>query len=167
MDRCKCRQQAYNEISVRIPCWTKSESRDSLSCVCGQRPPPGYWRKGGSPCSLHQLPDYCKICQQGWRVNHLPRTGPRCQGGSWSKIQRSLRRPTNGRAIENINLPLHGGQRGRRDNNPRSNSWKNKRGSVVLSHVQRLNRDSSSQHDSHRIHGTIHQSTSNGIRCRV
>src|SRR3989441_9325236 len=78
-----------------------------------------------------------------------------------------MRRPVDGRTVKNINLPLHGSQRRRRNNNPRSNSWTDKRRPAVLSHVQRLDRNPSAQHDRHRFHGTLHQSTPNGIRSRV
>src|SRR6266581_4272202 len=167
MDRRKRRQQTHNEISVRLPRRTKSEGRDSLSGLRRQGPPPRHRRKGSPPRSIHQFQNHREIRQQRRRTNHLPRTSARRQGSSRSKIQRSMRRPINGRAIKNINLPLHGSQRGRRDNNPRSNSRTNQRGPIVLSHVQRFDRNPSAQHDCHRIHGTLHQSSTNGIRSRV
>src|SRR6266571_3198910 len=167
MDRRKRRQQTHNEISVRLPRRTKSEGRDSLSGIRRQGPPPRHRRKGRPPRSIHQFQNHREVRQQRRRTNHLPRTSARRQGSSRSKIQRSMRRPINGRAIKNINLPLHGSQRGRRDNNPRSNSRTNQRGPIVLSHVQRFDRNPSAQHDCHRIHGTLHQSTPNGIRSRV
>src|SRR5712664_511578 len=144
MDRRKRRQQTHNEISVRLPRRTKSESRDRLRSIRRQRPPPRHRSKSRPPRPVHQLQNHSKIRQQRRRTNHLPRTSPRSQGSSRSKIQRSMRRPTNGRAIKNINIPLHGSKRGRRDNNPRSNSRTNQRGSTVLSHDKRFDRDTSS-----------------------
>src|SRR6266571_4952998 len=167
MDRRERRQQTHNEISFRLPCGTKSEGRDSLSRVRRQRPPPRHRRKGRPPRPVHKFQNHRKIRQQGRGTNHLPRTSARRQGSSRSKIQRSMRRPANGRAIKNINLPLHGSQRRRRDNNTRSNSWSNQRRSAILPHVQRTDRNPSSQHDRHRIHGTLHQSTTHGVRGRV
>src|SRR5712691_603509 len=135
MDRRKRRQQTHDEVSFRLSRRTKGQSRDSLSSIRRQRPPPRYRREGGPPRPVHQLQNHSKIRQQRRRTNYLPRTSARGQGSSRSKVQRSMRRPPNGRAVKNINLPLHGSQRRRRDNNTRSNSWTDQRGSVVLSHV--------------------------------
>src|SRR3989441_10057090 len=138
MDRRERRQQTYDEVSFRLSRRAKSESRDSLSGIRRQGPPPRHGSKSRPPRPVHQLQNHREVRQQRRRTNHLPRTSARRQGSSRSKIQRSMRRPTNGRTIKNINLPLHGSQRGRRDNNPRSNSRTNQRGPIVLSHVQRF-----------------------------